>query len=86
VVEVFIAEQNMSSLESDLNVNVCYYDMTMGNAYLSNDRENPRLVIVIPIRSDAEIDLLGEIIRLVRGRELENAVGNAAIKGQEVNR
>jgi hypothetical protein len=76
----------MSSLERDLNLNVCYYDMAIANADLSNDRENPWLVIVIPIRSDAEIDFLGEIIRLVRGRELENTVGNPAINRQEVDK
>jgi len=41
---------------------------------LSNDREDPWLIIVIPIRSDTQVDFLGEIIGLVRRCELEDAV------------
>lgn len=51
--------------------------MTLADADLSNDRKNPWLVIVVPICSDTEIDFLGKLIRLVRSRKLEDAVGNS---------
>jgi hypothetical protein len=41
--------------------------------HLFNDREYPRLVVVVTISADAEIDLLWKGIRLVGCGELENA-------------
>ena len=43
-------------------------------AHLFNDREYPRLAIVVTVGSDAEIDLLREGVGLVCRGELENAV------------
>lgn len=43
-------------------------------AHLFNDRENPRLAIIVAISSDAKIDLLREDICLVGRGELEDAV------------
>lgn len=76
MVEALIAEQNTSSLKSKLNLNISFFGVATPNADLSNDRKNPWLIIVIPIRSDTEIDFLGEIIRLVSRCKLEDAIRN----------
>jgi hypothetical protein len=42
--------------------------------HLFNDREYPRLVVVVTIGADAEVDLLWEGICLVGCGKLENAI------------
>jgi hypothetical protein len=54
-------------------------------AHLFDDREYPRLAIVVTVGADPEIDLLWEGICLVGCGELENAVatGKGASLGVE---
>lgn len=47
--------------------------MRRAHTHLFDDREYPRLVVVVPIGADAEIDLLGKGIRLIGCGKLENA-------------
>jgi hypothetical protein len=49
--------------------------------YLAHDGQDPRLVLVIAVRADAEIDLLLERVGLVRGRQLEDRVGRGERDG-----
>lgn len=42
--------------------------------HLPDDGKHPRLAVVVAVRADAEIDLLGVVIGLERRRELEDAV------------
>lgn len=44
------------------------------HTHLFNNREDPRLVVVVAISADAEIDLLWEGICLVGRGKLENAI------------
>jgi hypothetical protein len=44
------------------------------HTHLFNDREYPRLVVVVTIGADAEIDLLWEGICLVGCGKLENTI------------
>lgn len=42
--------------------------------HLLDDGQDPRLVVIVPVRSHTEVNLLWEGVGLVRGRELEDAV------------
>ena len=43
--------------------------------HLLDDWQDPRLVIVVTVRANTEIDLSRMLVCLVRGGELENATG-----------
>lgn len=42
--------------------------------YLLDHRQHPRLVVVIPVRTNTQVDLLRERVLFVRCRQLEDAV------------
>ena len=47
---------------------------TQDIAHLFNNRQHPRLVVIVAVSPDAEVDLVWIGIRLVGRGELENAV------------
>ena len=70
-----VVQQNARGLSRrPVNLNV---DGKPKSTNLLDHRKHPRFVVVIPVRSDTEIDLLSIGIRLETGGELEDAIEHA---------
>lgn len=70
VLERRIIEQDLRRLTRSSTVHPAY---RVYWTYFFHDRENPRLVVIVPVRTNTEVHLLWEFILLVRRSQLENA-------------
>ena len=57
------------------------YEAKKEEIYLLDDREHPGLGIVIPVSTDAKVDLLGVGVFLVSSSQLEDAVKSESEHG-----
>lgn len=73
VVESFVVQENASRLSGSEGASQHVHFCRKNETDLFDHRQDPRLVIVIAIRADTQVDLLLKRILLVRGSKLEDA-------------